>query len=99
MSKESLVAEVSQAITLYEKTIGQAAIRTRMIIEDYGEIGALSQLVKRADPPKGFIVLRDAGKLDSTFEAIVVRFSGLFAADVVEAAKSRLKNSHNPLGR
>jgi len=97
MSKERFLTEVSQAITLYERTIGQAATRTRKMIEDYGEIEALSRLMVSADLQQGFKALRDAGKLDITFEAIVVRFSDLFAADVVEAAKWRLENSHNLL--
>ena len=97
MPKESFLAEVSQAITLYERTIGQVATRTRQMIEDYGEIEALSRLMISADLQQGFKGLRDADKLDSTFEAIVVRFPDLFAADVVEAAKWRLENSHNLL--
>jgi hypothetical protein len=97
MPKENFLTEVSQAIALYERTIGQAATRTRKMIEDYGEIEALSRLMKSADLQQGFKALRDANQLESTFEAIVVRFSDLFAPDVVEAAKWRLKNSHNLL--
>ena len=97
MPNESFLTEVSQAITLYERTIGKAATRTRKMIEDYGEIEALSRLMKSADLQQGFKALRDADKLDNTFETIVVRFSDLFAADVVEAAKWRLENSHKLL--
>jgi len=94
MSEENFHSQVAQAITLYERTIGHAAARTRQMIEDYGEKETLSRLMKSADLQQGFKALRDSNQLDATFEAIVVRFSELFSADVIEAAKWRLENAH-----
>lgn len=82
--------EVEQAIRLYEREIGHVATRTRPMIERYGEIEALSRLMVSADLQPGFQVLRDRGKLDKTFEALVVRFRPLFRPDIVQAAQWRL---------
>ncbi|HEY3932675.1 MAG TPA: hypothetical protein VGM58_09945 [Verrucomicrobiae bacterium] len=94
MTKESLHAEVAKAIILYERTIGHSAVRTRQMIEGDNEIEALSRLMISADLQQGFKALRDAKQLDSTFEAIVIRHSGLFSPDVIKAAKWRLENAH-----
>jgi endonuclease III-like uncharacterized protein len=92
MTQESLEAEVADAIILYEKTIKHWAGRTRQMIEEYGVIKALSRLVKSAELQQGFKALRDAKRLESTFEAIAVRHAKLFHADAVGAAKWRLEN-------
>jgi len=97
MSEESFHIEIAHAITLYERTIGHAAARTRQMIDDYGEIEALSRLMKSADLQQGFKALRDSNQLDNTFEAIVVRFPKLFSSGVVEAAKWRLENAYSLL--
>ena len=89
--------EVEQVIQVYEKAIGHAATRTRPMIRDYGEIGALSKLVVSADLQKGFKVLRDSGQIDKTFEALVVRFKDLFRTDVVGAAQWRLDHPYDLL--
>jgi hypothetical protein len=97
MSEESFQSQVAQAIILYEKTIRHAASRTRQMIDELGEKKALSRLMISADLQQGFKALRDSNQLDSTFEAIVVRFSGLFSPEVVEAAKWRLENPYQLL--
>ena len=60
------------------------------MIEQHGEIDALSRLMISADLQQGFKALRDSHQLDKTFESIVVRFQHLFSSDVIEAAKWRL---------
>jgi hypothetical protein len=48
--------------------------------------------VVNADLQQGFKVLRDHGRLDKTFEALVIKFQHLFKPEVVQAAKWRLEN-------
>ncbi len=67
------------------------------MIENRGHIEALSRLVQNPDLQKGFRVLRDRDELDSTFEAIIVRFSIEFSQNVVKAAQWRLDNANNLL--
>lgn len=82
--------EVERASKLYEREIGHAATRTRLMIERYGEIEALSRLMVSADLQQGFKVLRDRDQLDKAFEAVVIRFQHLFDPDAVQAAQWRL---------
>jgi hypothetical protein len=91
------LAEVEGAIAAYERVIGQYASRTRSMIDQHGHIKALSQLVVSPDLQQGFRALRDQGRLDVTFEAIVVRYPQLFEADAVEAAQWRLDNANSLL--
>jgi hypothetical protein len=44
------------------------------MMEQHGEIEALSRLVVSADLQQGFKVLRDRNQLDKTFESLVDRF-------------------------
>ena len=92
MSDPAFRAEVKQTVELYEKTIGHAAARTWRMIEQHGEIEALSRLMVSADLQQGFKVLRDSNQLDKSFEALVIRFRHLFRPDVVQAAEWRLAN-------
>ncbi len=97
MASPELIAEVSRTVEIYEKAIGNFAHRTRQMIGNRGHIGALSMLVQSPDLQRGFKVLRDRGDLDSTFEAVIVRFSDEFANNVVEAAQWRLDNAEQLL--
>lgn len=89
--------EVEKAIVLYEQINRHYASRTRKMIEEHGEIEALSRLMVSADLQRGFEALRDAGQLDKTFESLVVQFQHLFRPDIVEAAQWRLKHPHQLL--
>lgn len=84
--------EIGRAIVIYEQATRYPATRTRQMIEELGEVEALSRLVVTADLQQGFKVLRDRKQLDKTFEAILVRFPHLFRPEVVEAAQWRLDN-------
>ena len=87
MSEKALLRDIETVITLYEEIIGSAARRTRnMIIRD-GAVNALSKLVVSADLQSGFKALRDRNLLDKSFEALIVRYSNLFADEVVSAAQ------------
>jgi hypothetical protein len=94
MSDAAFRDEVQQTIELYESIIGHVAARTRQMIEQHGEIEALSQLVVSADLQQGFKVLRDSNQLPKSFEALVVRFRHLFETNAVEAAEWRMDNPY-----
>jgi len=95
LSEKRFFREVDEMVELYERHIGSFAARTRQMIEREGRIKALSRLAVSANLQKGFMILRDRGKLDHSFEALIVKNSHLFSdkAEVVEAAKWRLDNS------
>lgn len=97
MASSELIAEVNRTVEIYENAIGNFAHRTRQMIDNRGHIAALSRLVQGPDLQIGFQVLRDRGDLDSTFEAVIVRFSGEFSNNVVEAAQWRLDNAEQLL--
>lgn len=91
--------DVEKAIDAYEcqlcvKHNGRKlrAIRARRMIKDHGGIEALSRSVRdRKKLQTGFLRLKKAGKIDLSFEAIVVRHASLFNDETVENAKCRLK--------
>jgi hypothetical protein len=97
MAQLSFHDEIERAIQEYEGVTGHYAARTRKMITDHGEIGALSLLMVSPDLQTGFQALRDAGLLEYTFESIVVRFPHLFSPDVVQAARWRLDHAHELL--
>lgn len=93
LTQVGFLAAVAETIDVYEWMTGRAATRTRQMIEEHGEVRALSRLMIRGDLQQGFRVLRDNGQLERTFEALVVRFSDLFPAETVQAARWRLRNA------
>ena len=86
--------EIEFAIKQYEKAIGQFASRTRTMIENHGNVGALELLMNSADLQKGFKTLRDKNMLDITFEAIMVKYQNIidFDKEAVKVAKFRYDN-------
>ena len=90
MTETDLIAEIEKVITIYEETTGQPATRTRQMIERHGHVRALARLMVSPDLQQGFKALRDAGLLEHSFEALVVRRRELFADEVVAAAQWRL---------
>ncbi len=93
MSEQALLEDIEIVIKLYEEVIGGFAARTRQMIDREGAIHALSKLAVSADLQHGFKVLRDKGKLNLTFEALIVKHPNFFSLDVVEAAQWRLDNA------
>lgn len=60
-------------------------------VEEGDVVGFVARLVTREDASRGFGYLQEAGRLDLTVEAVVVRdFPDLFGDDVVDAARERL---------
>lgn len=92
---QKLTKEVDRTIGIYQDINGEIASRTRKMIEERGVEKALSDLATSAELQLGFKTLRDAGRLDDTFEAIIIKFPELFQDRVVEAAQWRLDNSEN----
>ncbi len=99
MEMNALVQEVEATILVYEELIGQAAMRTRNMIDQYGHIEALSRLVISPELQKGFRVLVEKKRLAESFEALVVRHADLFRDDVVAAAQWRLDHAEELLKR
>jgi len=97
MASAELENEIGRTIDIYEDAIGNFASRTRLMIEQHGHIEALSKLVLSPDLQKGFKILRDRGELDSTFEAVIIRFSNEFSKDAIDAAQWRLSNANELL--
>ncbi|MCY4313579.1 MAG: hypothetical protein OXD44_07805 [Gammaproteobacteria bacterium] len=93
MCPSNLNQDIDDVIAVYEDIIGGTAARTRRMIQQYGSIGALSRLVTSADLQRGFRVLRDSGRLEYSFEEVIVRHADSFSRDVVEAARWRLDNA------
>ena len=89
--------DVEETIKLYEDAIGQFASRTWQMIENLGKIEAISKLVVSPNLQKGFKVLHEKGKLDKSFEAIVLKYKNKFRADIIEAAEWRLLNPNKLL--
>lgn len=95
LATPELIAQVNRTIEIYEDAMGNFAARTRQMIDARGYVAALSRLVQSPNLQVGFRALRDRGELENTFEALVVRFSGEFSGEVVEAAQWRLDNAHD----
>ena len=95
--EQALVTEIENAIILYEQAIGGFAARTRQMLEREGAINALSRLIVSPDLQQGFKVLRDRNQLDSTFEAVIVKYPQCFSKNVIEAACWRLNNADHLL--
>jgi hypothetical protein len=87
----SFDSRVNEVVTIYEKAVNHCATRTWQMLKKYGKIEAISRLVVSADLQEGFKILRDKGKLNDTFEHIVIEYKDKFSNDVVEAAIWRLK--------
>ena len=92
--EQSLRKAIEQATVEYERIISGSAVRTRQMLERYGDIRALSRLMESGEIQTGFRQLMQANKSELTFEAIIVRHKSLFRLEVVEGAKFRLDNHH-----
>lgn len=92
---QKMIKEVDRTIDIYQGISGGIAYRTREMIEKRGVVKALSALVTSDKLQIGFKTLRDAGRLDDTFEAIVVKFPKLFSEQAVKSAQWRLDNAEN----
>ena len=92
---DALEQEVYRTVELYEHLSGRPATRTRALLESISVRDALAQLMTSADLQEGFKQFRDAGKMDESFEAIVVRHADLFKEATVIAARWRLEHPYD----
>lgn len=89
---ERLEADVERTLKLYESYIYGSAIRTRQMIENKGIKKTLEDLVQSSECQQGFKKLYEHGDLDKSFEALVLRYSGLFSDTAVQAADYRFNH-------
>ena len=66
--------------------------RTRQKIQRDGEVKTVTDLTLKADPSKGFCMLKDRGILELSFEALVVARAEDFPDNVINAARVRLES-------
>lgn len=76
-----------------EREVGYRPTAFRSMVAEHGGVETARRLVTAAQPSDGFTTLWEARRLDLTAEALVVddRFSELFAPEVVERARDRLR--------
>ena len=91
---DNFLEDVENAVKNYEEISGVVAQKTRAMLKELGPDEALSRLLMTEDYQKGFKVLRDNGKQNISFEAIIVKHKDKFNEGIVEAAKFRLKNPY-----
>lgn len=95
MEDAALHRDIALAIEEYERIIGGYATYTHRMIATYGPIEALSRLMADSKIQNGLKTLARAGKLDISFEAIVVRHRVAFRQPIVDAAEWRLERARN----
>lgn len=93
--KTKLLEDIDKTCTIYKETKGISPNRALLMMEQYGKVEAISRLVRSPNLQDGFKFLKDKGKLDKTFEAVVLKHSELFSEEVVKMAKWRLDNADN----
>jgi hypothetical protein len=60
------------------------------MLERWGAAGAMSRLILKKTPSKGFDLAVKYGLDEETYEAIALRYADRFDPEVIEAAKARL---------
>ncbi|HEY8588374.1 MAG TPA: DUF262 domain-containing protein [Naasia sp.] len=65
-------------------------LQLKEMAHQHGAVGAVRRLVSAPTPSDGFVRLWDAGRLDLTVEALVLRYPSLFSEDELSAARRRL---------
>ncbi|ASK87267.1 hypothetical protein [Sphingorhabdus sp. SMR4y] len=93
MEDAALRRDIDLAIEEYERLIGGYATYTHRMIDTYGPKEALCRLMADSKIQKGLKTLARAGKLDISFEAIVVRHRGSFRQPIIDAAEWRLERA------
>ena len=94
--------QIARALYAYEAAQGESkgrrfrANRTRKMIKDHGAIRAAERMVLNRKPSMGFEVLRDTGRPELSFEAIIDRFPEEFQPEAVRASRARLAGEPPP---
>ena len=99
---EPLVRAAFEAIATYEQTLQEKhgknikASRTRQKIAKKGVYQSLLEWSKLHGNRPGFHSLIEAGLLELTFEAVVVRFADRFPPDAVASCRETLRKAGAP---
>lgn len=67
------------------------AHRTWPMFQRHGRLKAAERMVLNSKASKGYEVLKEAGLLDLSFEAIIVRFPDEFSSEALAASRARLE--------
>jgi tetratricopeptide (TPR) repeat protein len=81
----------------YEKICGVVATRIHEMVARYGRRETAERLMNNPDLQFGFKALRDAGRLNISSEALVIRYKKLFSPNAVEVAQWRLDHPYDLL--
>ena len=89
----ALTRDVYAAVAEYERLVGGYASYTHRMLEQHGVVEALSRLLADSKIQKGLKTLAKAGRLDLSFESVVINHSDRFRRSIVEAAEWRLSQA------
>lgn len=93
--------EALQAIYAYEETLRAKngkktrATRTWQMIERHGIIESVNRAVCRPTETQGYKALLSMGLADFAFEAVILRYPGIFSPEAVKISKERLADWKN----
>ena len=93
MDDDALRHDVASAVAEYERQIGTYASYTHRMLGQLGPVAALSRLMADSKIQKGLRTLAKAGKLELSFEAVVMKHRQLFPSQIVAAAEWRLERA------
>ena len=87
MTYQDFLNDVEATLDQVDQIIGHRATLSRTMIEVHGSVGALIRLVQNEESTEYFETLRAQGRLDLTFESLVLRHPDEFPSRVVGIAK------------
>lgn len=95
-ASSEIETECLEAIFAYEEALSMKngkrtrASRTWQMVDRHGIVSAVERAVNRKDDAMGYVMLKDIGLQDYTFEAIVLRHPGSFSAEALGVARLRI---------
>jgi hypothetical protein len=90
--------ECLEAIYAYERVLTAKykkttrASRTWQMVKRHGILGAVERAVNRKEETVGYTALLEMGLEDYAFEAVIIRYPGLFSAEAVKRSSDRLQS-------
>jgi hypothetical protein len=85
-----------EAVFAYEEALSKKngrrtrASRTWQMIKKHGVVGAVERIVRRVDETEGYRVLSEMGLSEFAWEAVVLRYPGLFSDEAIERSRARI---------
>jgi len=95
--------EALQAVYAYEETLTKKngrrtrASRTWQMIERHGIIEAVERAVNRPTETQGYTALVEMGLEEYAFEAVILRYPGLFSKEAVFRSRARMEGWEKPM--